>query len=1143
MSFLAELRRRWWLIVIALVLLVAFFATRAATFYTDVQWFDALGFSAVFWTLLGTRVGIGAAVAVGVFALLAVNLLIARRTAPAYRIPSQQEETIERYREALDPYARWLMLGVAGVVGLLSGLSMAGEWRSLLLFLNGGSFGVDDPHFGRDVGYFMFDLPFWELVNSWLFTTLAVTIVLTAIAHYLFGGIRPQSAGQKITPQVNVHLSLLLAALIAVRAWGFWLDRFLLSYSERGTVTGLSYTDVNAQLLAYEVLAVISVIIVVLFLANIWLRTWLVPAGGVGLLIIAAIVLAGVYPAIIQRLEVEPQELARERQYIARNLEYTRYGYGIRFESGLDAADGGDGQGGDGQATGGGSGGASGSDADAGSGDAGSGDAGSGEGQSGAAGESTSDAGSSGAAASVGARQVNTAGTASPSPEAGDGSTDGAEGANGAADGDDAGDGGAGRADEVGTEGPVGGRADIDVVDFPAEPTLSPEQVNAHSETLSALRMWDPAVLQQNFDQQQQLRQFYQFRNVDVDRYQVENSQGNTELLQVMLSARELSVRDLPEQTWENRHVAFTHGYGVVAADVNAATASGDPRLLAQDMPMTGLDELVIDNPRLYYGEQGQPYSIVGASRPEFDFPDAGGEERQHRYDGAGGVPVSSWGSRLAFGLRFGQVNFLISDLITDESRVLFERGVRDRIERVAPFLQLDHDPYPVVTNEGENGRVKWIVDAYTTSNMMPYSERQDLGQLTLAEQRELEAVQVGDQIQLRETVVQRPGIEGQANYLRNSVKAVVDAYDGSVELYVTDENDPIVDAWQRLFPDVFTDLDDAPQRLQRHFRYPEDGFRVQSATFEEYHVRDPGAFYQGEDEWVIPRDAAFDLNQNQEQTQQSRPLRPHYQLLRLPGEDSREFSLVQQFLPRERPNLAGMLIARNDGEDLGKMMAFSVPRGDQTLGPSQLLARLDREGSLANLIGVWNQSNAEVVYGNTIIVPVGPSLVYAQPLFLQPDASEALPQLSVVALSDAQELVWSTSLGGALQQLYGEAAADIQVSGLDPSVLREELDIPEQLRQESASDVANPDAQPGGTGAAPQLEGEVVDLINEAASLLNQADQALADGNLGEYQRLNGEAAQILQQVESRLAVDGGAVAGDGQPDQAGGSGDSGGS
>jgi uncharacterized membrane protein (UPF0182 family) len=670
----------------------------------------------------------------------------------------------------------------------------------------------------------------------------------------------------------------------------------------------------------------------------------------------------------------------------------------------------------------------------------------------------------------------------------------------------------------------VGDDSDIEVVDFPAEPTLSPEQVQANAETLGALRMWDPAVLQQNFEQQQQLRQFYQFRNVDVDRYQVESDQGANKLRQVMLSARELNVRDLPEQTWENRHVAFTHGYGLVAADVNSATTSGDPRLVAQDMPMTGLSQLVIDNPRLYYGEQGLPYSIVGAARDEFDFPDAAGEQRQYRYDGTGGVPVGSWDNRLAFGLRFGQINFLLSDLITSESRVLFERGVRDRVERVAPFLQLDHDPYPVVTNEGENGRVKWIVDAYTTSNMMPYSQQVDLGRLTLAEQRELEAVQVGDQIQLRETVVQRPGIEGQANYLRNSVKVVVDAYTGKVELYVTDEYDPIINAWRRLFPDVFADIDDAPQRLQRHFRYPEDGFRVQSAMFERYHVRDAGAFYQGEDEWVIPRDAAFDLNQNQERSQASRPLRPHYQLLRLPGQDSREFSLVQQFLPRQRPNLAGMLIARNDGESLGEMMAFSVPRGDQTLGPEQLLARLDREGPLANLIGVWNQSNADVVYGNTIIVPVGPSLVYAQPLFLQPDASAALPQLSVVALSDAEQLVWSTSLGGALRQLYGDAAADIQVGGLDPAVLREDLDIPEQLREDSGSDVTDPDGDGGGQDGtpAPQVGGEVMDLINQAASLLDQADQALAEGNLGEYQRLNREATQLLREVDSRFDGDG---------------------
>lgn len=1037
MSFLAELRRRWWLLVIAVVLLALFFASQLATFYTDVLWFDSLGYASVFWTLLGTRVGLGVLAGLVVFVLVGANLLVARRAAPAYRIPSQQEESIERYREALEPYMRPLLLGVAAVVGLLSGVSMAGEWRRVLLFLNGGSFGVDDPQFGRDVGYFVFELPFWELVNSWLFTTLAVVIVLSAIAHYLFGGIRPQSAGQKLTPQVNVHLSLLLAALVAVRAWGFVLDQHLLSYSERGTVTGLSYTDVNAQLLAFQVLAVIAAIIALLFLANIWLRTWLVPAGGVGLLIIAAIVLAGIYPAVIQRFQVEPQELEREREFISRNLEFTRYGFGIRY--GNDD-------------------------------------------------------------------RVVTA--ADPGMQAQDGSAGGEDG--------DSGGGGSG--------GDGGPRGDIEVADFAAEPTLQPEQVKEEAGTLSALRMWDPAILLTNFEQQQQLRQFYEFRNVDVDRYHVDEADvgdGGTDLLQVMLSAREINLRNLPEgrQTWENRRLVFTHGFGLVAADVNSATDSGDPVLLAKDMPMNAAaDEFAVENPRLYYGEQPPEYSIVGATRNEFDFPTQAGQDKEYRYDGSGGVPTGSWTNRLAFALRFNEVNFLLTEFITGESRVMYQRAIRDRVERIAPFLELDHDPYPVMVDDGEGGRVKWIQDAYTTSNRMPYSERQNLGQLTLAEQRELEAVQVGEEIQLRERLVPLPGIEGEANYLRNSVKVVVDAYDGTVDLYVTEQDDPIIDAWQRLFPDVFKPIDEAPEKIRQHFRYPEDGFRVQAAVFEKYHVRDAGTFYQGEDEWAIPADRAFELNQGQDNTGEERPLRPHYQLLRLPGQDTEEFSLVQQFLRRQRPNLSGMLVARNDGEHLGELMSFDVPGGEQTLGPGQLLARLDRQSSLANLIGVWNESNADVVYGNTIIVPVGPSLVYAQPVFLQPESSEPLPQLSVVALSDAEELVWSTSLGGALRQMYGDAVGSVEVAGRDPSDVLSQLRIPERLREEENLEEIE-EAEEGGQ----QLSGEVVDLVNQAAQKLEEADQALADGDLGRYQELNREANELLQQARERM--------GDGEP------------
>ncbi len=997
MSFFAELRRRWWLLLLLVALLVVFFGRALATFYTDVLWFDSLGFLSVFWTLLGTQLGTGIAVGLVVFALVATNLLLARRLAPPYRIPSEQEETIERYREALEPYAKPLLLGVALVVGLLSGLSLAGEWRTVLLFLGGGTFGEVDPQFGRDLGYFVFDLPFWEGVNSWLFTSLIVTIVLTAVAHYVFGGIRPQSPGQKIAPQVNVHLSILLALAVGVRAWGFVLDQHLLSFSERGVTMGVNYTDATAQVLAYQVLAIVSAVVAVLFLANIIVRTWWVPAGGLALLIVVGIVLAGVYPAAIQAFRVEPQELELESQYIERNIEWTRFGFGLTVGQ------------------------------------------------------------------------------------------------------------------------------DLEEIDAGGAQSVSGEEVEASTPTLSALRLWDPAVLQTSFEQTQARRRFYEFPSVDVDRYEIDD-----ELRQVMLSSREINVDNLgDESSWENRHLVYTHGYGVVAADVNQATGTGDPVLVAQDMPQRGEGPFDADNPRLYMagdGTRAPEYSVVGTELDEFDYPvdeGEGGEDRSYRYTGADGVQVGGVLNRVAFALRFADRNILLSGLIDADSDVLFNRSVRERVEEIAPFLELDHDPYPVVVDD----RVKWIQDAYTTSDMIPYSERVDLGALTPTEQIEFEVVATGEgEVQLQETVVERPGLEGSANYIRNSVKVVVDAYDGTVDFYVVDDDDPVLEAWESVFPEVFTDVEEADEDLRSHFRYPEDIFRVQAGVYRRYHVDNIPRFYQGEDHWSIPRDAAAALNAGDSPGDGDRQMRPHYQLMQLPGEDEREFALVQPFTPRDRPVLSGWLVGRSDGENLGELKGYQLPRGDDTRwGPNQFTGNIQAGGALANLIGVWNRSNASVIYGNTIVLPVADSQVYAQPVFLQPEGegSEALPKLRLVIVAHDDELVWSTSLTQALRELYGDDLPDIpETGGVDPEIIEEELEEEDVFDEEfeELPDDGPEDGLPADPGDLADVDPEIAELLNEAMEAFEAAEAALSDGELGTYQEESRRGQQLVDDALRRF-------------------------
>lgn len=978
MSFLDELRRRWWLVVLGIVVVVLLFGTRVATFYTDVLWFQSVDFAPVFWTLLSTRVGLAVVAGLVMTALLAGNLLLARGLAPPYRIPSAQEEGVERYREAIEPFARPLLLGVAVLIGVLSGLAMVGEWDTYLLWSNAVEFGLDDPQFGRDVGFFVFVLPFHALLNSWLFTALAMTIVLTAVANYLFGGIRPQSPGQKIAPSVAVHLSVLLAALVAVRAWGFWLDRYMLSYSQRGTVTGLSYTDVNAQLIALQLLAVIAAVTVVLFLVNIRFRGWLLPLAGVGILVVAAVVLAGVYPTVIQRVRVDPQELPRERDFIERNLEFTRFAFGLSIDD------------------------------------------------------------------------------------------------------------------------------DVEFERFPAESSLTREQVQDNQRTMQSIRMWDPATLQNTYQQLQELRSYYDFRDVDVDRYELEG-----DLQQTMISVRELSEADLPDaaQNWQNRRLVFTHGFGLVASDVSIADRGGQPVFFARDIPPRGVAELEIDNPRVYIGENPPEYSIVNTDQAELDFPVEGAEPETHEYAGADGVEIGGPLGRLAFALRFAEPNFLLSNLLHSDSRVLFQRNVRERVEAVAPFLKFDHDPYPVAVDN----RVKWVQDAYTSTDMVPYSERIDLADHTLAEQRQLVPTEGPDgQLTLAEQSRRLPGLTGRSNYIRNSVKAVIDAYDGTVELYVVEEDDPLIQAWMSAFPDSFTPAGQASEDLQRHFRYPEDMFRVQASMFERYHIRDPDQFFFQEDAWETPVDAAFTMNQQAlpaSQQQQPREMRPYYLLMRLPGEEQEEFALIQPFTPVNRPNLIGWLAGRSDGEHYGQLKAYIMPPDRTVFGPNQAQAQIDQDSEISEQIALWNQSGSRVIYGNLLIIPIEDSLLYAQPLFLRAEQSD-IPELRRVVLVFGEEVVFENTLADALNAMFGEGAGTIEL----PEGVDAEDDLPVEEEPSDEADGDGPDAR---------FDPRVARLIQEALERFAAAEEALREGDLGTYRDETRRANELLEEAQEAMGGD----------------------
>ncbi|MGH8884272.1 MAG: UPF0182 family protein [Egibacteraceae bacterium] len=957
MTLRQELRRRWWLVLLAVVVLVLLFGTRISTFYTDALWYDSVGFGVVFWRLVGIKIGLGAVAGLGVALLLGGNLLLARRLAPPYRIPSQGEQAVERYRQTIEGAARPLLIGVGVAFGLLSGAAMLQQWKTFLLWVNAASFGIKDPQFGLDLGFFVFRLPFLELVNSWLFTALALTIVLTALAHYVYGGIRPQAPGQKITPLANVHLSVLLALLVAVRAWGFWLDRYLLSYSQRGGITGLSYTDVNAQLRAYQLLTVIAAVCVVLFCVNIRVRGWLLPSSGVAILLVAAVLLAGIYPAVIQRLQVAPQQLRREEQYITRNLRLTRFAYRI--------------------------------------------------------------------------------------------------------DGDH-----------------------VSYEPFTAADELGADGVAANAKTLESVRLWDPTTLETVYDQVQTFRPFYDFRDVDTDRYLIDG-----EPRQVMVSVRELGSLTDKARTWQNQALTFTHGYGYVASGVSTAAPNGQPDFLVRDIPLDGVAAVKVDNPRVYFGEVGRqsPYSVIGTAQDEFDYP-VGDKDATFRYDGKDGVLLSSPLRRVAFAFRFGEPNIVLSNLIGGDSRILLRRNVRERVRVAAPFLDWDDDPYPVAID----GRIKWIIDAYTTTDMVPYSERKDLADLTLSAQRILvRQQQPTGQIQLVPQVQLVPGLRGRANYIRNSVKAVVDAYDGTVSFYVTDPADPLIRAWGQAFPGILRPVEQAGAQLRAHFRYPEDLFTVQAAMLRAYHIQDAGPFFRGDDVWAIPKDLAFAENQEKASagSDRQRDLPPTYQLLRLPGEQQEQFALVGPFTPAGRQNLSAYVAGTVDVDGKGRLRVLRMPPSKTVFGPEQVYARINQNIEVSKEITLLNQSGSQVIRGNLIVVPVADSLLYIEPLFLRGSQGSNIPELRRVVLVLGEKVVMGDRLDDALQLLFGQRVSGIQ----------------------------GPPApgQPPVIGAA--SDPRVAALIRQALDAFAAADQALRGGDLGAYQ-LKTRAAQTALQQAQRL-------------------------
>ncbi|MGH2768718.1 MAG: UPF0182 family protein, partial [Actinomycetota bacterium] len=762
-------------------------ASTVVRLFTDLLWYGEVGFASVFWTILGTQALMAGGLGIVFFLFCLANLVIAARIAPLNWIAVDPNDPLQRYRAAFRPHLRWLAIGGSAFLGLLFGLGATPLWDRLVLALEAVPFGTLDPVFNKDLAFFVFRLPLYRFLYGWGFSTLVVVTLVVAGAHYLGGGIRPQEATDRVTPQVKAHLSALIGLIALLRAWGYRLDQFTLLYSSRGEVTGASYTDVKAELPALKLLVVISVIGAALFLVNIRFKGWALPLAGAGLWLLISVLAAGVYPFLVQRFVVVPNELPKETPYLKLHIENTRRAYGL--------------------------------------------------------------------------------------------------------------------------EG-------IEVREYPVTGPVARNAVEENAATFSNIRLWDAETLMTAYRQLQEIRPYYKFLDVDIDRYTIDGSPR-----QVLLSTREMDTGALESTNWQNTHLFYTHGYGAVVSAASEATVEGEPNFLVQDIPpKPESPELALTEPGIYFGEGLLGvYSLAPSAQKELDFArEAEQGNKLTSYAGRGGVPASGVLRRLAFAWRFRNINLAISGLITPESRILYYRQVRERLLKAAPFLHFDTDPYPVISD----GRIVWVADAYTVSDMYPYSERLDFGDRTF-----------------------RPtsygpiaGIDGEFNYVRNSVKATVDAYDGTVSFYVWDPTDPIIRTWRRAFPALFKDAEDMPTSLRSHVRYPEDLFRIQTYIYQRYHMTEPTDFFTREDLWVIPADP----NQSNEGVAevQDDEIQPYYVLMRLPGAPSEEYALILPMNPRGKRNMISWLAAKSGPADYGRLIDFRFPKGSQIDGVGQAHAR-----------------------------------------------------------------------------------------------------------------------------------------------------------------------------------------------------------
>ncbi len=593
------------------------------------------------------------------------------------------------------------------------------------------------------------------------------------------------------------------------------------------------------------------------------------------------------------------------------------------------------------------------------------------------------------------------------------------------------------------------GLNNIEEKSFEASPNLSEDDINDNAQTVDNIRLWDPTVLAETYSQLQEIRAYYALDEVDVDRYKI-----NGELTQVMVSARELDQTNLPAVGWVNERLQYTHGYGVVFSPANNVASQGQPDFYVKGVPATTtVTELEVEQPRIYFGESAESveYVVVNSLQEEVDYPlsTEGQSVAYTNYSGEGGVGIGSFFRRLGFALRYSELNLLISNQLSDDSKLVMERNVVSRVKKAAPFLYTDNDPYLALID----GNLFWIIDMYTVSDKYPYAQPADTRRIN-----------------------ENSGLPLNFNYLRNSVKAVVNAYDGTMNFYVVDETDPLISSYQDIFPNLFTPKTSMNNELLDHIRYPEDLFTIQSDMYRDYHMTDPRVFYADEDPWVIPSDSSTTprvATLRGEFTEIGfKPMLPYYLLMSLPGESDLSYLIFQPFNPENRPNMQSFLVADADPENYGQLLDFRLPKGEFVDGPSQVATRINQDPDISQIFTLLDQQGSSVIKGNLFVVPINQSILYYQPIYLQGEQNP-LPEFKFVVVVFQDRIIMEESLSEALDSIFGSEFA---------------------------------------SGTFEDTEGESpLDLLEKATKAFEKAQQELQNGNLGLYQDLVEQAQQYV--------------------------------